>query len=216
MQAKTTFVGEMVDAGVLAFGDFTLKSGLNSPYFFNLGNISSGRTLANLGYVFAKYIYDLNLAPDILFGPAYKGIPLATATAIALSDMRQVVRVAFNRKERKEHGEGTNLMGAELDSARVLLLDDVVTDGATKAEAYDMIRANNGNPIGVLVALDRRELDPTGQRTMLQALEIKLDTPVYSIATLEDILMFLEHREMDHEYATIREYADRHCLLKLT
>lgn len=214
MHVQSTFVREMVDAGVLVFGEFTLKSGLSSPYFFNLGNISSGRSLANLGYVFAKCIYDLNLAPDILFGPAYKGIPLATATAIALTEMRQGVRVAFNRKERKRHGEGTNLMGAELDSARVLILDDVVTDGATKAEAVDTIRANSGDPIGVLVALDRRELDPTGQRTMLQALEIKLDLPVYSIATIEDVLMFLEHQGMKHEYATIREYADNHCLLE--
>ena len=214
MHAKTAFVGEMIDAGVLAFGDFTLKSGLNSPYFFNLGNISSGRTLANLGYVFAKYIYDLNLAPDILFGPAYKGIPLATTIAIALTDMKQDVRVTFNRKERKEHGEGTDLMGAELDSSRVLIVDDVVTDGATKAEAFQMIRAKGGNPIGVLVALDRRELDPSGQRTMLQALEIKLDAPVYSIATIVDILMFLEYRGMDKEHATIQAYAERHCLLK--
>lgn len=214
MQAKTAFVGEMIDAGVLSFGDFTLKSGLSSPYFFNLGNISSGSTLANLGYVFAKHIYDLNLKPDILFGPAYKGIPLATTTAIALTDMRQDVRVAFNRKERKAHGEGTDLMGAQLDSCRVLIVDDVVTDGTTKAEAFQMIRANGGNPIGVLVALDRRELDPSGQRTMLQALEIKLDAPVYSIATLLDILEFLEHRGMDKEYATIQAYANRHCLLK--
>ncbi len=214
MHAKTAFVGEMIDAGVLAFGDFTLKSGLNSPYFFNLGNISSGRTLANLGYVFAKYIYDLNLAPDILFGPAYKGIPLATTIAIALTDMKQDVCVTFNRKERKEHGEGTDLMGAELDSSRVLIVDDVVTDGATKAEAFQMIRAKGGIPIGVLVALDRRELDPSGQRTMLQALEIKLDAPVYSIATIVDILMFLEYRGMDKEHATIQAYAERHCLLK--
>ncbi|MCY3884126.1 MAG: orotate phosphoribosyltransferase, partial [Gammaproteobacteria bacterium] len=150
MQANTAFIGEMVDAGVLVFGDFILKSGLSSPYFFNLGNISSGRTLSNLGYVFAKYIYDLNLVPDILFGPAYKGIPLATATAIALTDMSQDVKVAFNRKERKKHGEASELIGAELDSSRVLILDDVVTDGATKAEAFAMIRALGGEPIGVL------------------------------------------------------------------
>lgn len=203
----------MVEAGVLAFGDFTLKSGLSSPYFFNLGNISSGSTLSNLGYVFAKHIYDLNLNPDILFGPAYKGIPLATATAIALADMRQNVQVAFNRKERKEHGEGSDLMGASLEAARVLILDDVVTDGATKAEAFDTIRFNDGKPIGVLVALDRRERDPTGQSTMLQALEVKLDAPVYCISTLMDILLYLDYQGMKQEYLTIRAYADEHCLL---
>lgn len=213
MRPNTAFIGEMVEAGVLVFGDFTLKSGLSSPYFFNLGNVSTGTTLSNLGYVFAKYIHDLNLAPDILFGPAYKGIPLTTATAIVLTDMSQNVKVAFNRKERKQHGEGSVLMGANLDSCRVLILDDVVTDGATKAEAFEMIRANNGNPIGVLVALDRRELDPSGQRTMLQALETKLNAPVYSIASVTDILMYLEHRGMETEYATIRAYADQHCLL---
>lgn len=213
MFSSAAFISDMVQEGVLQFGDFTLKSGLQSPYFFNLGRVSTGPALNKLGYVFAKRIYDLNLNPSVLFGPAYKGIPLATATAMALSDMSRNVGVTFDRKEAKDHGEGGSVVGASMSSKKVLIVDDVVTDGASKIEAFRQIRLNGGEPIGVLIALDRRERDSTGERTMLQALEITLDLPVYSVATVVDILSYLEHCEMDEAFAAVKSYADTHCVL---
>lgn len=213
MLAPTAFVADMVQEGVLQFGEFTLKSGLKSPYFFNLGKISSGPALSRLGYVYAKRIAELNLRPDVLFGPAYKGIPIATATAMSLSNMSLNVDIAFNRKEAKDHGEGGNLVGVAMGTKRVLIIDDVVTDGASKIEAFEMIRANQGKPIAVLIALDRRERDETGDRTMLEALETKLQTPVYSVATLDDILAYLDYSGMDKEKAAVSSYADNHCIV---
>ncbi len=213
MLAGSAFIADMVQEGVLAFGNFTLKSGIKSPYFFNLGRISSGEALGNLGYVFAKRICDLNLSPDVLFGPAYKGIPLATTTAMSLSGMGKQTVIAFNRKEAKDHGEGGSLVGGDLPAAKVLVVDDVVTDGTSKIEAFEMIRANHGIPMGVLVALDRKERSADGRRTMLQVLEEKLDTPVYSVATLNDILSYLDFSEDHKSLDAVESYAEEHCLL---
>lgn len=214
MLAPAAFISDMVQEGVLQFGEFTLKSGLKSPYFFNLGKISSGPALNKLGYVYAKRIAELNLKPDVLFGPAYKGIPIATATAMSLSSMGIDVEIAFDRKEAKSHGERGNVVGASMDSKRVLVVDDVVTDGASKVEAFEMIRANAGNPIAVLIALDRKERAGTGEETMLEALEKKLESPVYSVATLGDILSYLDFSDMDRELDTVNSYADKHCIVE--
>ena len=207
------FIHDMIRAHVLEFGDFKLKSGIRSPYFFNLGNVSSGSALSRLGFFFAQKIYDLNLQPEVLYGPAYKGIPLATTTALSLSDMGQDVGVSFNRKESKQHGEGGNLVGSTLNGKRVLIVDDVVTDGASKVEAFERIRTHGGQPFSTLVALDRKEKDPSGKQTMLQALEIKLDTPVYSIATLGDIVTYLNHHEMHADLNRVNLHVEQHCIL---
>ena len=214
MLSATAFIADLIEAQALQFGQFQLKSGLQSPYFMNLGNIACGSGIDKVGYAFARRISELNFNPDILFGPAYKGIPLATTTSTNLLNFGVDVGVAFNRKEVKQHGEGGSLVGAELRSKRVLIIDDVITDGASKIEAAELVRQNGGKPIGVLVALDRKEREPVSGRTYLETVEEKMGLGVYSVATIKDVLAYLElHDHLSDTLAVLKSYATEHCVL---
>ncbi|MCY3627844.1 MAG: orotate phosphoribosyltransferase [Gammaproteobacteria bacterium] len=210
----TAFIADMFNANVLKFGDFTLKSGIKCPYFFDLGAIDSGAGLQQVGFAFAQKIDELNFSPDVLFGPAYKGIPLVVTTAISLLDFGKNTEVCFDRKEVKQHGEGGKLVGAGLAGKTVLLIDDVITDGASKVEAYELIRSHGGNVLAILVALDRNERDGNTNISYLKSLEETLEVGIYSIASIKDVLAYLErHQELKEAHETVQRYADAHCEL---
>ena len=212
--SATAFVADLIEAQALQFGEFELKSGLRSPYFMNLGNVATGSGIDKVGYAFAKRISELNFNPDILFGPAYKGIPLVTTTSINLLNFGLDVGIAFNRKEIKKHGEGGSMVGADLESKRVLIVDDVITDGASKVKAAELVRQNGGTPIGVLVALDRKEQKPGSGRTYLETVEETLGLGIYSVATIKDVLTYLElHDHLQDTLAVLRRWVDQHCVL---
>ena len=171
----------------LRFGEFTLKSGRISPYFFNAGLFDSGATLATLGRAYAQAAADSGIAFDMLFGPAYKGIALATITATALAERHgRDVPLAFNRKEAKDHGEGGLLIGAPL-AGRVLIVDDVISAGTAIRESLALIRAHGATPAGILIALDRQERG-RGDRSAAQEIMIEFGTPVVAIARLQELL----------------------------
>ena len=171
----------------LRFGEFTLKSGRVSPYFFNAGLFNSGAAMATLGRAYARAAIDSGIAFDMLFGPAYKGIPLATATATALAiEHARDVPLAFNRKETKDHGEGGLLIGAPLEG-RVLIVDDVISAGTAIRESLQIIRDNGATPAGVLIALDRQERGH-GRQSAAQEVAAQFGTPVVAIARLTDLL----------------------------
>ncbi|MBK1701919.1 orotate phosphoribosyltransferase [Thiococcus pfennigii] len=185
------FLQFAIQTGVLRFGRFTLKSGRQSPYFFNAGLFNTGARLARLGRFYAEAIVAAAPPFDVLFGPAYKGIPLAAATAIALADGHgREVPYAFNRKEAKDHGEGGDLIGAPLHG-RVLIIDDVITAGTSVRESVAIIRAHGAEPAGVLIALDRQERG-SEDRSAVEQVRRDQGLPVTAIATLEDLLAFLE------------------------
>ena len=187
------FVKFSVEAGVLRFGDFKTKAGRQSPYFFNTGLFDDGAKLARLGEFYARRLLASGLEFDMLFGPAYKGITLAAAVAIGLAREGKSVPYAYNRKEAKDHGEGGILVGAPV-KGRALIIDDVITDGASKREAADMIRAVGATPVGVAITMDRQERasDEPGQaRSGVQYVEQELGLKVVSIATLADLMQFL-------------------------
>ena len=202
-QRAAAFVREMIDRGVLTFGDFVLKSGRRSPYFFNLGAIADGAGLAVLGSAYAAETLALPTRPEILFGPAYKGIPIAAATAIALArDHGVQIGAAFNRKEVKDHGEGGQLVGASMAGRKVAIVDDVVTDGTAKREAFEMIADAGGEVVGIVLALDRQEPSSTGGRTAVEELQRDFDVPVHCITRLDDLVRvvrddasFADHRD---------------------
>ncbi len=174
-------------SGVLRFGSFTLKSGRQSPYFFNLGQIATGAGLARLGAAYAACIEAAGVGFDMLFGPAYKGIPLATTTAIALAERHgRDVPLAYNRKEAKDHGEGGTTVGASL-VGRVLVIDDVLTAGTAVRESLALIRAHGATPAGVVIALDRQERGQ-GMLSAAQELTREHGLPVLSIAGLREIM----------------------------
>jgi len=185
------FIEFAINAGVLRFGDFTLKSGRTSPYFFNAGLFNTGEQLARLGRFYAQTITDSNTDFDVLFGPAYKGIPLAAAASIALADHHQRnVPWCFNRKEAKDHGEGGNLVGAAL-SGRILIIDDVITAGTAIREAVEIIQDAGASTGGVVVALDRQERGQD-RTSAIQEVEESLKITVTSIINLEHLLEFLQ------------------------
>ena len=187
------FIEFAIEAGVLRFGDFTLKSGRISPYFFNAGLFNTGRHLARLGRFYARTIVDSGIRFDVLFGPAYKGIPLAAAAAVALADHHDLnVPWCFNRKEAKDHGEGGNLVGAGL-SGRVLIIDDVITAGTAIRESVDIIQAAGAAPAGVIIALDRQERGRDA-RSAIQEVEDTLGVKVISIVKLEHLVQYLQDR----------------------
>ncbi len=187
------FIEFAIEAGVLRFGDFTLKSGRVSPYFFNAGLFSTGRHLARLGRFYAQAIVDSRIRFDVLFGPAYKGIPLAAAAGIALADHHdRNVPWCFNRKEAKDHGEGGNLVGAGL-TGRVLIIDDVITAGTAIRESVDIIQGAGAAPAGVVIALDRQERG-RDTRSAIQEVEQSLGVRVISIVTLEHLVQYLLDR----------------------
>ena len=189
------FIELALASGVLQFGAFTLKSGRVSPYFFNAGLFQTGDALSALGAFYADRMMAASGSFDVLFGPPYKGIPLVSAMAVALSrDYGRSLPYAYARKEAKDHGEGGVLVGAPLEG-RVLIVDDVVTAGTAANEAIEMIRAAGAEPAGVLVAIDREERGHEGSLSAVQALEADHGIPVYSIVTFSEILEFVEETQ---------------------
>ena len=190
------FLRFALDLGVLKFGDFTLKSGRQSPYFFNAGLFNTGSALARLGGFYAAALQASGLACDVIYGPAYKGIPLAAATAIALASQHgRDLPYAFNRKESKDHGEGGIIVGHPL-RGQVLIIDDVITAGTSVRESIELIKAAGATPCGVTIALDRQEkATANGQdaaESAVQQVEQHYGLPVVAIATLGDLLRYLE------------------------
>jgi orotate phosphoribosyltransferase len=207
-------VALLVEAGVLRFGEFTLKSGRSSPYFFNLGALCTGSAIQALAEAYAARIEAAEVVFDVVFGPAYKGIPIAVATAEALARRGRDVAWAFNRKEAKAHGEGGDFVGGDV-ARRVLLVDDVLTAGTAVREAVGMVRQAGGTVAGVVIALDRQELGSDGN-TAVGSLAAELAVPVLSLLTLQDVIGYLDAEAAggkDHTdlKVRIREYQDAYC-----
>ena len=204
------FIDLTLEREVLRFGEFTLKSGRVSPYFFNMGRIDSGAALAQLGRAYAATIQASGLAVDMLFGPAYKGIALAAATAIALAEQHdRDLPWAYNRKEAKDHGEGGTLVGAPL-KGRVLIVDDVMTAGTAVRESLALIRAAGAEPAGVLIALDRQERGQ-GERSAAQEVTAEFGIPVIAITRLDDVLAYAGERPaLAAEHARLLAYRTRY------
>ncbi len=194
---------------VLRFGDFTLKSGRTSPYFFNAGLINDGGSLARLGACYAQAIVDAGPSFDMLFGPAYKGIPLVTATAVAYAvHHRRNVPIAYNRKEAKAHGEGGSLIGAPLEG-RVLIVDDVVTAGTAIRESVGIVRSAGAVLAGVVLALDRQERG-LGRQSAVQEIQSSYGVPVIRIITLDHLIEYMGAGDDSDELASLRNHRRNH------
>jgi len=203
------FLDFALDVGVLRFGEFTLKSGRISPYFFNAGLFNTGSALARLGRYYAQTIVDSGIEFDVLYGPAYKGIPLAAVTAAALYDQHQIdIPYAFNRKEAKAHGEGGSIVGHALEG-RILIIDDVITAGTAIRESMDIIEAEGAKPAGVVIALDRQEKGK-GETSAIQEVERDYGIPVAAIARLENVISYLAQSSDSEHLANIRAYRDQY------
>ena len=208
---RREFLDFAIQAGVLRFGQFTLKSGRSSPYFFNTGLFNSGNGLAQVGRFYARAIIQSGIKFDMIFGPAYKGIPLAAATVIALSDYHGLdIPYAFDRKEAKDHGEGGNVVGAPLQG-RVLIIDDVITAGLSAAYSIELIRKNKAEAAGFVIALDRQEKTADSNTSALQLLQQEQGLPVFSIATLEDLVELLQQdAEKSDILSEIQDYREEY------
>lgn len=204
------FIEFALEKQVLKFGEFTLKSGRTSPYFFNAGLFNTGRDLARLGRFYAAALEDAGIDYDVLFGPAYKGIPIATTTAVALADHHDKdVPYCFNRKEKKAHGEGGTLVGSEL-KGKIMLVDDVITAGTAIRESMEIIADNGADLSGVLIALDRQEKGKA-ELTAIQEVERDFGTKVISIVKLADLISYLEAKgTMDEHLAAVKAYRDQY------
>lgn len=201
---RKTFIELALAHNALRFGDFTLKSGRNSPYFFNAGQFNTGESLKTLGECYAAAISQSSLAFDIIFGPAYKGIPLACTTSIALHEQFQRnVPYCFNRKEAKDHGEGGLIVGAPLQG-RALIIDDVITAGTAIRESLQIIQGAKAEVAGIIVALDRQEKGQS-DKSAIQEIETSLQVPVISIITFAHILAFVEN---DPQFSAFRQPMD--------
>lgn len=202
------FIEFALSKQVLKFGEFTLKSGRKSPYFFNAGLFNTGRDLALLGRFYAEALVDSGIEFDLLFGPAYKGIPIATTTAVALAEHHDLdLPYCFNRKEAKDHGEGGNLVGSALQG-RVMLVDDVITAGTAIRESMEIIQANGATLAGVLISLDRQERG-RGEISAIQEVERDYNCKVISIITLKDLIAYLEEKpEMAEHLAAVKAYRE--------
>lgn len=193
------FIEFAIEKQVLKFGEFTLKSGRKSPYFFNAGLFNTGRDLARLGRFYASALVDSGIEFDVLFGPAYKGIPIATTTAVALADHHDVdTPYCFNRKEAKDHGEGGTLVGSALEG-RIMLVDDVITAGTAIRESMEIIKANGADLAGVLVAIDRQEKGK-GELSAIQEVERDFGCAVISIVSLGDLVVYLEEKGNNQDH----------------
>lgn len=204
------FLSFAIDRSVLRFGEFTLKSGRVSPYFFNAGLFNTGSALARLGRFYAQAIMDSGIDFDLLFGPAYKGIPLAAVTSAALAEHHDLdLPYCFNRKEAKDHGEGGNLVGAPMNG-RIMIIDDVITAGTAIRESMDIIAAHGATAAGVVIALDRQERGQ-GEISAVQEVERSFGLKVASIVGLSDLIRYLEERSgFDQQVAAIRAYRDQY------
>lgn len=211
---RTRFLQLALQADALRFGEFTLKSGRNSPYFFNAGRFDSGARLAALATCYADALEAAGTGFDLLFGPAYKGIPLATALACELSRRGRDLPLAFDRKEAKAHGEGGSLIGAPMDGRRVLVVDDVITAGTAVRHALGLIQAAGGTPAGIVIALDRQEVvdeAATPRQSAAQAVAQAHAIPVIAVAGLDDLLAFTgENATLSREQARLHEYRTRY------
>jgi orotate phosphoribosyltransferase len=207
---KREFLEFAIDNGVLRFGEFKLKSGRTSPYFFNAGLFNTGGTLAKLGRFYAQAIVDAGMKFDVLFGPAYKGIPLAAVTAVALFDQHSIdTPYCFNRKEVKDHGEGGNLVGAPLQG-RILIIDDVITAGTAIRESLEIIKTAGATATGVVIALDRQERGKA-ERSAIQEVEDDLKLKVTSIVTLDELRTFISTRpDYQQTLQAIDAYRDQY------
>jgi orotate phosphoribosyltransferase len=207
-QYQREFIDFSIDTGAIRFGEFTLKSGRISPYFFNAGRFNTGAKLAQLGRFYAHAILDSGIEFDMLFGPAYKGIPLCTTAAIALADHHNMdVPFAFNRKEAKRHAEGGIIVGHPLEG-RVMIIDDVISSGMSVNEAIDIIESAGASPAGVVIAVDRQERG-AGELSAVKEVEAKHGISVASIIKLETLVPYLsrnaeygQHLEAIEKYST--------------
>ena len=204
------FIEFALEKQVLKFGEFTLKSGRTSPYFFNAGLFNTGRDLARLGRFYAAALEDAAIEYDVLFGPAYKGIPIATTTAVALADhYNKDVPYCFNRKEKKDHGEGGNLVGSPLNG-KIMLVDDVITAGTAIRESMEIIADNGADLSGVLIALDRQEKGKA-ELSAIQEVERDFNTQVISIVKLADLISYLENQgTMGEHLVSVKAYRDKY------
>ena len=213
---RQQFIAFSVSTGVLRFGDFTTKAGRQSPYFFNAGLFHEGATLGQLAQFYAQTLLDSGVEFDMLFGPAYKGITLAAGCAISLASLGRSVPFCHNRKEAKDHGEGGLMVGAPL-AGRVVIIDDVITDGASKRESVEMIRAAGAEPAAVLIAMDRMERggrdDNLSARSAVEEFQIQYGLPVISIATLADLMQYLQSNDdpaLTAHYSRVAAYRERY------
>ncbi|MGD8339996.1 MAG: orotate phosphoribosyltransferase [Gammaproteobacteria bacterium] len=209
---QSEFLDLALELEVIQFGEFTLKSGRVSPYFFNAGRFNTGYAAAKLARCYASAIADLEVEFDVLFGPAYKGIPLVALSAAALAEHHDLdLPFSFNRKEAKDHGEGGAIVGASLSGKTVLIVDDVITAGTAIKEVTSIIIAAGGTPVGVLVALDREEIGSRARIPAKEQLEAEIGLTIHSIVTLSD---FVEHLEESDEYAAelpaVKSYRNRY------
>jgi len=209
LDSSRDFIAFACERGVLRFGEFKTKAGRLSPYFFNAGLFDSGAALARLCDFYAHTILTSSLDFDVLFGPAYKGIPLAAGTAIALARMGHDVPYAYNRKEAKDHGEGGTLIGAPL-AGRVLIIDDVISAGTSVRESVELIRAAGAEPAGGVIALDRQERGQ-GRLSAVQEVEQDYGIPVVPVATLADLIAYLGGQaELERNLAAVSRYREEY------
>ena len=210
-QREHAFLDFALETGVLRFGEFTLKSGRISPYFFNAGLFNSGRSLSRLAAFYASALHHLEPEPFMLFGPAYKGIPLAASTAAALSDHHQRdISFAFNRKEVKDHGEGGELVGATLQG-NVVIIDDVITAGTSIRESVNLINQAGAQPAAVIIALDREEAITENGESAIQSMATLFDLRVHSLARFGTLLEFLKNRPQLIEFLpALEQYQTRY------
>ncbi len=208
---KKAFLEFAIETGVLGFGSFTLKSGRVSPYFFNTGIFNTGKGLARLGQYYAQAIIESGIEFDMIFGPAYKGIPLAAATSIALAEHHGMdVPYSFDRKEAKDHGEGGIIVGAPL-SGHVLIIDDVISAGLSVGYSIDLIRQQGAMPAGFAIALDRQERAADSHQSALQQVSDRHSIPVLSIATLTDLVnLLITDPEQAGTLTAIQKYRDEY------
>jgi len=207
---KTEFINLCASIGALKFGQFKLKSGRQSPYFFNAGLFGHGAAIAALGRAYAAALAGSGLSVSMLFGPAYKGIPLVTATAAALAEHQNVdLPFAFNRKEAKDHGEGGNIVGPPLQG-RVLIVDDVITAGTAIRESIDIIGRAGATPAGVLIALDRQERGQEGDLSAVQEVRREFQIPVISIISLTDLMEHMSKLGRGGDLTAMQSYRDQY------
>ena len=209
MDFRQEFIRFTIEQKVLRFGEFKTKAGRLTPYFFDAGLFCDGAALKQLAQFYAKAIGAAGIAFDMLFGPAYKGIPLVAAVAIALADAGRNVRYSFNRKEEKDHGEGGTVIGAPL-AGRVLIVDDVISAGTSVRQSVNLIRASSAVPCGVVIALDRMERG-SGNLSAVQEVHANYNIPVISIATLDDLMGYLRTEPQHGQHlAAVGRYRDQY------
>ena len=209
-QYQRDFIRFAIEYQVLQFGEFTLKSGRVSPYFFNAGLFNTGKALASLGRYYAEALTDAGVEYSVLFGPAYKGIPLASSAAVALADHHnRDVPWCFNRKEAKDHGEGGNLVGSPLQG-KIAIIDDVITAGTAIRESMELIDRSGASPACVLIALDRQEKGK-GELSAIQEVERDYNIPVVSIVSLAQVMEYIREDDRLNQYAqAVDDYRQRY------